>query len=196
MDRINKYVVPLLSGVILLCLTSYASTLTNRKGDKLASFSPLTPNQPTQPNTQTQVASRLLNAANSMQTALNPSPTPTLISQKTVTIYRPDSQCQTLVPEKVALPSVSTLQAAVGKVLEQRNSTDFNVAGYRVSVNPKSSVATVDMRIAPTSLRKFVSLSTCEQLALFGSLRKTLTSNQGFKIKNVRFTEQGQEIFL
>lgn len=170
MNQSNKYVAPLLSGAILLCLTSCTAILRDRNGNQVTSFSPGSPSQLTQP----------------AQT----------ISQKTITIYQPDSQCQTLVPAKVTLPSTSALQGAVGKILEQRNSNNFNVTGYRVSVNPKSGIATVDMRLAPNSQRKFVSLSTCEQFALFGSLRKTLTSNPGFKIKDVRFTKQGQEISL
>lgn len=169
MNRLHKYVVPLLSGVIFLSLSGCASTLTNRKGDAA----------------QTPVASKS-----------SPASTPISQNPVNVTIYRPDSQCEALVPEKVSVSGGSSLEAAVGKVLELRNSADFNLSGYRVSVNPKSGVATVDMRLAPNSKRKFVSLSTCEQFALFGSLRKTLTSNQGFKIKDVRFTEQGQKISL
>jgi hypothetical protein len=50
--------------------------------------------------------------------------------------------------------------------------------------------------LSPNSRRQFVSLSTCEQFALFGSLRKTLTDNSPLKIKGVRFTERGQDIVL
>lgn len=114
----------------------------------------------------------------------------------TVTIYKPDNQCQDLVAEKVAVPSARTVEAAVGKVLEDRSNSDFNLAGYRVSVNSQTGVATVDMRVAGNSRRQFVSLSSCEQFSLFGSLRKTLTSNTQWKIKDVRFTEQGEEIYL
>ncbi|NEQ15875.1 MAG: sporulation/spore germination protein, partial [Moorea sp. SIO3E2] len=32
--------------------------------------------------------------------------------------------------------------------------------------------------------------------ALFGSLRKTLTANSQLNIKDVRFTEQGEDIYL
>lgn len=171
MNQISKYLVPFVSGVMFLSLSTYAATFSNRKTDSAAGVT--------------------------VNTALKTSPTSTLISQKTVTvtIYRPDSQCEALVPQKVTVSGESLVEAAVGKVLEQR-SNDFNLTGYRVSINLKSGVATVDMRLAPNSKRKFVSLSTCEQFALFGSLRKTLTSNQGFNVKNVRFTEQGAEINL
>ncbi|MFM6369036.1 MAG: sporulation/spore germination protein, partial [Dolichospermum sp.] len=40
------------------------------------------------------------------------------------------------------------------------------------------------------------SLSSCEQFALFGSVRKTLMSNSEWKIKDVRFTERGEDIVL
>jgi hypothetical protein len=61
-------------------------------------------------------------------------------------------------------------------------------------VNVDNGVATIDLRIAPESKRQIVSLSSCEQFALFGSLRKTLTSNPQWNIKDVRFTERGQEV--
>ncbi|MBD2021984.1 hypothetical protein H6F43_17535, partial [Leptolyngbya sp. FACHB-36] len=60
----------------------------------------------------------------------------------------------------------------------------------------RNGVATVDLRLPANAKRRFVSLSTCEQLALFGSIRKTLTSNRQWKIKSVRFTEKGQPIVL
>jgi hypothetical protein len=90
----------------------------------------------------------------------------------------------------------SPVDAAVGKVLEKASSGDFDLAGYRVNVNSKSGVATVDLRLAPNAQRQFLSLSTCEQFALFGSLRKTLVDNAQLKIKDVRFTEQGQDLEL
>jgi len=118
-------------------------------------------------------------------------------SNKTVSlkIYRADSQCQNLVPETAAVPSANPVNAAVGKVIEEANSTDFELAGYRVNVN-NNGVATVDLRRSPNSQRQFASLSACEQFALFASLRKTLTDNTQLKIKDVRFTEQGQDIGL
>jgi hypothetical protein len=96
----------------------------------------------------------------------------------------------------VAVPAATTVNAAVGKVLDKASSGDFGLAGYRVNVNAKSGVATVDLRLSPDSRRQFASLSSCEQFALFGSLRKTLTNNSQLKIKDVRFTEQGQQIVL
>ncbi|MFM6472207.1 MAG: sporulation/spore germination protein, partial [Dolichospermum sp.] len=58
------------------------------------------------------------------------------------------------------------------------------------------AVATVDIRVSPESKRQLFSLSSCEQFALFGSVRKTLMSNSEWKIKDVSFTERGEDITL
>ncbi|NET49917.1 MAG: sporulation/spore germination protein, partial [Merismopedia sp. SIO2A8] len=114
----------------------------------------------------------------------------------TLNIYRVDNQCNNLESEAVQVRADGVVDAVVNKVLEQATSSDFDVAGYRVRVNAQSGVANIDLRLVPDSRRKFVSLSTCEQLALFGGLRRTLTNNSQLKIKDVRFTEQGQKIYL
>jgi hypothetical protein len=111
-----------------------------------------------------------------------------------VTLYTSDTQCQELIPQKAVVSAEEPMTGAIGKILAQRDTSDFNLSGYRVSV--KNGVATVDLRISPESKRQLASLSSCEQFALFGSLRKTLTSNAEWKIKEVRFTERGQEILL
>ncbi|MDZ8106141.1 MAG: sporulation/spore germination protein [Nostoc sp. DedQUE12a] len=111
-----------------------------------------------------------------------------------VTIYTSDVQCQELIPEKVSVPADEPVTNAVGKIIEKRDTSDFSLSGYRVNV--KNGVATVDLRLSPESKRQIASLSSCEQFALFGSLRKTLTSNAGWKIKEVRFTERGENIVL
>ncbi|MCT7952811.1 GerMN domain-containing protein [Ancylothrix sp. C2] len=120
-----------------------------------------------------------------------PTPSEKMVS---VMVYKADSDCQSLVPEKVEVPAKSSMEAAAGKVVERYDTGDFDVAGYRVSVDAKTGVATIDFRLAPNSKRRFVSLSSCEQFALFGSLKKTLTSNPAWKIKEVRFTERGKPI--
>ena len=111
-----------------------------------------------------------------------------------VTVYSSDPQCQELVPEKTPVSAEEPVAGAVGKILEGRDSGDFSLSGYRVNV--KDGVATVDFRLNPNSKRFLSSLSSCEQFALFGSLRKTLTSNNQWKIKDVRFTEKGEEVAL
>ncbi|MBD2166830.1 GerMN domain-containing protein [Calothrix membranacea FACHB-236] len=124
------------------------------------------------------------------------SPTEQAATGKTtnVTLYTSDTQCQQLIPQKVAVPADEPVEGAVSKILEQRDSGDFNLSSYRV--NLKNGVATVDLRVSPNSKRQIASLSSCEQFAMFGSLRKTLTSNPQWKIKEVRFTERGEEIVL
>jgi PBP1b-binding outer membrane lipoprotein LpoB len=110
------------------------------------------------------------------------------------TIYKVDNQCEKLVPEEVPVAANQPIESAVSQVLSEQNMTDFDLSGYRVNV--KDGVATVDLRLNPDSKRHFESLSSCEQLALFGSIQKTLTSNAQWKINSVRFTEQGEEIVL
>jgi hypothetical protein len=107
-------------------------------------------------------------------------------------IYRADSLCQTLLPQTATVPAERSVEAAVRLVLEQADSADFALAGYRIDVN--TGVATVELRRTPDTRRQFASLSACEQFALFGSLRKTLVDNPQLNIQQVRFTEQGQDI--
>ncbi len=201
MNRLKTSLTPLMAGLIVLLLGSCASSPTNHQTDSTSSSvaetdivsteqSETPPALPTTPQQKTPIASQSLDA-NSDRSKSN-SGTKTI----TLTIYQADSQCQNLVPEQVSVPADTLVDGAVGKVLQQADSGDFDLAGYRVQVNPNSGVATVDFRLSPDSRRQFVSLSSCEQFALFGSLRKTLTDNSRLKIKDVRFTEQGQAIQL
>jgi hypothetical protein len=127
-------------------------------------------------------------------TTSTPAATSPAATSKTtnVTLYTSDAQCQKLIPQKVPVSANEPVEGAVGKILEQRDSGDFNLSNYRINI--KNGVATVDLRLAPNSKRQIASLSSCEQFALFGSVRKTLTSNAQWKIKDVRFTERGEEI--
>ena len=109
-------------------------------------------------------------------------------------VYTSDSQCEKLIPNKVSVPAEEPATGAVGKIIEQQDTGDFSLSGYRVSI--KKGVATVDLRVSKDSKRQLISLSNCEQFALFGSLRKTLTSNAKLNIKQVRFTERGEKITL
>ncbi len=111
-----------------------------------------------------------------------------------VTLYTSDIECQDYVPKKVPVSADTPVTDVVGKILTSKDTGDFNISNYRVKVN--DGTATVDLRISPNSQRQLASLSSCEQHALFGSLRKTLTSNPKWKIKDVRFTEAGEEIVL
>lgn len=212
MNAIKKYFAPFISGVLLLSLSSCASPPSNRESNDASlpvteTINPLPTTQPdntpstsqsdkvastpAEPQKPSSAPALSLNARGTKETAIAQ-------SAKTITlnVYQADSQCQTLVPEKVSVPAETPVNAAVGKVLEKAASGDLDLAGYRVSINPKTRIATVDLRLSPDSQRQFLSLSTCEQFALFGSLRKTLLDNPQLQITGIRFTDQGQEIYL
>ena len=118
------------------------------------------------------------------------------ISGKTinVTVYTSDAQCQELIPQKADVSAREPINEAIGKIFKEQNTADFSVSGYRVNV--RNGVAIVDLRVSPESKRQLSSLSSCEQFALFSSVRKTLISNSQWKIKDVRFTERGEDITL
>lgn len=111
-----------------------------------------------------------------------------------VQIYRPDSSYENLVPVKANLPKDRAMDAAIGQIIQTSNSPDFNVVGYRVKV--QGAIATIDLRLDPKSTRHFESMSSAEQMALFGSLRKTLTSHAAWGIQDVKFTDGQSEIVL
>jgi len=121
-------------------------------------------------------------------------PTDESAEKVSVTIYNLDDRCEQFVPEKVEVPATKSIEAAIGEVLDREDTADFSLAGYRVSV--EGTVATVDLRLATSSKRKFTSLSSCEQRALFIALKETLTKNAEWNIQTVRFTERGEEIVL
>ncbi|PSB25686.1 sporulation/spore germination protein [Stenomitos frigidus] len=114
--------------------------------------------------------------------------------QTTINVYKVDSLCRDLVPRKMTLTAKQSLEGAIAKVLEETDSGDFSIAGYRVS--KEGNRAIVDLRLPANTKRSFHSLSSCEQLALFGGIRKTLIDNAQWQIKSVQFTEKGQEIVL
>lgn len=204
MNRLKTCITPLITGLIVLSLSSCASPGTNRQNDSASLPNPGTGTALAATQSDSVAASgvqpqkTITSVARQSSRATRKQTNSSAPAAKTVAlnIYQVDNQCEALVPESMAVPADSPLESAVGTVLKQTDSADFELAGYRVQVNPKSRVATVDFRLSPNSRRKFVSLSMCEQFALFGSLRKTLTNNSRLKIKNVRFTERGQEIVL
>jgi len=79
-------------------------------------------------------------------------------------------------------------------VLEQQVISDFKVKGYDVKLD--NGVATVDIKVDPSSERRITSLSSCEQFALFKSIEATLTKNSSLDVYEVRFTQSGQEVYL
>jgi hypothetical protein len=112
-----------------------------------------------------------------------------------INIYQVDNQCSDFVAESISLPQDNSLEMAVARVIEKSDINELKFTSYQVTKD-QSGVATIDFQVADTSLRKLVSLSSCEQLNLFGSLRKTLMENSGWQIKEVKFTEQGKEVVL
>ncbi len=136
------------------------------------------------------------------EATVSPPPTPepqkqTLSPADTVpvTIYQVDSQCSELVPRQITLPKEQVLERAIAEVLAQQSSSDFTL-NYRIKVEADQQVVTIDFRVPTNADRTFNSLSSCEQLALFGGLRKTITSNPNWQINQVIFTERGEEISL
>lgn len=192
-NHIKNYCTIFLTGTLALTISSCAATLASSQNNSVSSATSevadasLNP----QPNSTSATPAKATSKLPSHQ----PSPAKTQ-STKTIAIniYQADLQCQGLVAKKIAIPSDNSLDNVVAFILKQTDSADFNLAGYRVKSNPTTRIATVDLRLPPQSKRQFVSLSNCEQLALFGSLRKTLTSNPKLNIKEVRFTNQGTKI--
>ena len=145
-----------------------------------------------------------------VETETSPTPTATVSPQPTpepqkqtlspadtvpVTIYQVDTQCSELVPRQITVPKEQALERAIAEVLAQQSSSDFTL-NYRVNVDQEKQVVTIDFRVPTNADRTFNSLSSCEQLALFGSLRKTIIGNSNWQINEVIFTEQGEEITL
>ncbi|MEH2139181.1 sporulation/spore germination protein [Nostoc sp.] len=200
MNTPKKYFLPLIFATIFVSLSSCSSDPTARN---IESGTPSPTTTPTN-SVSSQTPSQIPSVAQLREKSPNPeSPkqeTPSsstkAVTGKTtsVTLYTSDAQCQELIPEKVSIPAEEPVKNAVSKILEKRDTSDFSLSGYRVNI--KNGIATVDLRISPESKRQLASLSSCEQFALFGSLRKTLTSNAQWNIKEVRFTEAGKDIVL
>lgn len=111
-----------------------------------------------------------------------------------VSVYTIDNQCNNFVEKTVQLPSDKAMAEAVGQAISAVDYNAFKLEGYEISVN--GTTAVVDMKLSPSSERKFVSLSSCEQRALFGSVEETLRNNPEWGITAVKFTNRGQEIVL
>jgi Sporulation and spore germination len=175
MQRTKKSLTYLIAGLMLVSVSGCGLS-----SHKMSSLSP----------NQTAVAQPLDNSTAPAESQ------PAAIEQNTieVSLFYPDSNCETLVPELAAVPKDLSLEAAVARVIEKAENGDFDLAGYRVSVD--NGLATVDLRLAPNSRRHFLSMTACEQFALFGSLRKTLTDNPQWKVQDVRFTENGEDLMF
>jgi hypothetical protein len=111
-----------------------------------------------------------------------------------LTLYRVDSQCESLISQQVTVPVDQALEMAVAKTLEIQQ-LELPL-GYRMEVDHDYQIAVIDLRVPTTSRRTLNSLSACEQLALFGSLRETLTQNPDLQIQEVYFTHLGEDLIL
>jgi hypothetical protein len=118
---------------------------------------------------------------------------------QTRTIYRADLFCQTLEPQAVELSiegntgdRQAEIEAAIGVMLKQWTGSDLGIAGYRVTLRDR--VATVDIRRDPNAARPWMALSTCEQFALFGGLRETMTNEPDWGIDRVEFLSLGEPL--
>ncbi|MEA5554520.1 sporulation/spore germination protein [Anabaena cylindrica UHCC 0172] len=191
MNTKKRYLFPL----ILVAVCASISSCTPDSGDNLSSI-PTTPKSTTSPSPANSQVETQPFSTQPTPTEQPPTSSSKTISGKTtkVTLYTSDAQCQDYVAKTASVSADEPMNETVGKVLEQGDTADFSLSGYRVNVN--NGVATIDLRISPESKRQITSLSSCEQFALFGSIRKTLTSNAEWKIKEVRFTEKGAEIVL
>lgn len=201
MNISKKYIVPFIVAAIAASVSSCSSSQASRNVDETAIAATTTPSNSASSQIPTQAE---LTAKSSVEQPFSTEPftqntassTSESATGKTInlTLYTSDTECQELIPNKVSVPAEKPATVIVDKIIEQQDTGDFSLSGYRVSV--KNSIATVDLRISPESKRQLVSLSHCEQFALFGSLRKSLTSNAQLNIKNVRFTERGKKITL
>lgn len=149
---------------------------------------------PTEPATSTTATPASVTASPPSSTTTPPATPTDVVDPTEVTIYKADSECVNFQPQQVTVPGDRAMEAAVGEVLKTYSNPDFDLSGYRVAV--QDGVATVDLRLPADSPRQITSLSACEQFALFGSLRETLTKNPDWQVKSVRFMERGEEIAL
>ncbi|MEH1923125.1 sporulation/spore germination protein [Nostoc sp.] len=200
MNTTKRYFLPFIFVAMVISLSSCSSNPTAQNIDSVkpspsvAATNSLPSQTPSQIPRVAQLREKSPNQEPPKKNTPPSSTSKTAIKTTNVTLYTSDAQCQKLVPEKVSVPAEEPVKNVVNKILEKRDTSDFSLSGYRV--NLKNGIATVDLRISPESKRQIASLSSCEQFALFGSLRKTLTSNAQWNIKEVRFTERGEDIVL
>ena len=112
----------------------------------------------------------------------------------TVSVYTIDAQCDEFVEQSVQVSGDKAISEAVGKAMGAVEYNAFKLDGYQVNVSGNTAI--VDMQLSPSSERQFVSLSSCEQRALFGSVEETLLNNADWDVNAVKFTNSGKELVL
>jgi len=210
--RHKKYIFPLMLSAMVISASSCGSNPSDESvKETLSDESPVASSPFPTPSSEAKTPETEITTKSSPNTKTAPfgtettpetSPIPETLNQnKTgnlknsdITVFTSDLECQKLVPQKVSVSANEPMKDAVGKIIASKNTADLNISNYRVNVN--KGLATVDFRIPPDSPRQLVSLSSCEQFTLFKSIEKTLTSNPKWNVKNVRFTQSGEEIYL
>lgn len=113
-----------------------------------------------------------------------------------ITYYLPDDTCDGF-EERTAIAHPRNLDDIATTLLEDPRLTleGLDLSAYSVSRSTPDTIA-IDFTIALDSQRQFVSLSSCEQMMLFGSLRSTFLDNPALGVEAIEFTEQGNPIAL
>lgn len=111
-----------------------------------------------------------------------------------ITLYRLDDRCENFTAEPIQVSQSQPLTDTVGRILAEQNFSAFDLSGYRLLVDPGAASLNIDFRLDPNSERVLRSLSSCEQLALFGSLRKTLLENPALALQSVTFSQRGEPL--
>ncbi|MEL6246879.1 MAG: hypothetical protein AAFR15_02585 [Cyanobacteria bacterium J06627_15] len=113
-----------------------------------------------------------------------------------VSIYTMDDQCNEYEQSTIRVSRDQAMSQAIGQVISSQKYEAFELAGYRVNYDADEGTAVVDLRLDPDSERQFVSLSSCEQRSLFGSVEETLMKNPDWSVTSVEFTNRGEELLL
>lgn len=151
---------------------------------------------PEQNTAPTPSSSQETSAPSATPFAVNPNAAPGATT--IVTIYEIDQTCENLIPVEITVPSDQLLDASIASILTRSSPADLSPLAYTLSIDGATGQATLDLRPNPssTSQRSLQSLSSCEQLALLGSLRETLLRHPEWGIQSVRFTEEGEPLLL
>lgn len=123
---------------------------------------------------------------------------PATATTVTVRLYSPTATCDGFQTQDTVVAADKAITQVVHQVLAEQTPhlRNFELAGYRIQSGAGGKRLTIDFRRTANAQRQFISLSICEQGALFGSLRRTLLENPVFAIDDVDFSENGRSIQL
>lgn len=119
----------------------------------------------------------------------------TIPQTTTATLLTANASCSVFEATTVELPKEGAIAQAVGTILADESIDGIPLTGYRVEQRLSGAVR-VDLRFAPDMPQNIYSLSSCEQFALFDSIRATLIQNSQWQVTQVIFTERGKELAL